>query len=195
MEPPLNPFDLIRTEDFNTKYEIIAKYFSDPKASYYSNLRRRGNSILVGTRGSGKTMLLKSLYLPVHVEILKKEGKDPLKYHLDFIGVLLNCERYEFKIFRENIFDYQKRHDDKDKVSHFWKQCISHYFALFIMEEMLNTVINHGPQVGLDFSDNLYKDLFDEVCEVCQIDKQNIKSSSSFILLGVILKEKRKNNS
>lgn len=193
MEPPLNPFDLIRTEDFNTNYEIIAKYFSDPKASYYSNLTRRGNSILVGTRGSGKTMLLKSLYLPVHVEILKKEGKDPGTYHLDFIGVLLNCERYEFKIFRENVFDYQKRHDDKDKVSHFWKQCISHYFALFIIEEMLNTIINYGPQVGLDFSDNLYKDLFDEVCKVCQIDAQNIQSSSSFILLGAILKEKRKN--
>jgi AAA+ superfamily predicted ATPase len=77
MELPRNPFDLIRTEDFNTNYKIIAKYFSDPKASYYANLTRRGNVVLFGTRGSGKTMLLKSLYLPVQVEILKKQGKDP----------------------------------------------------------------------------------------------------------------------
>src|SRR4030042_2068457 len=128
MELPRNPFDLIKTEDFNTHYQIIANYFSDPKATYYSNLIKRGNVILIGTRGSGKTMLLKSLYLPVQIEIMKKEGKDPKTHPLDFVGILINCERYEFKIFRESIFSYQMEHDNKEKVRHFWKQCMGHYF-------------------------------------------------------------------
>ncbi|TVM04199.1 MAG: hypothetical protein CV087_00710 [Candidatus Brocadia sp. WS118] len=194
MEPTSNPFDHIRTEDFNTNYKIIADYFSDPKASYYSNLARRGNVILVGTRGSGKTMLLKSLYLPVHIEILKKEGKDPLTHHLDFVGILINCERYEFKIFRENIFDYQMKRNDEKLVKRFWKQCMGHYFALFIIEEMLNTIINYGPKVGLDFDNpsQLYDGLFKEICEICQIDIRTIKLTAAFTSLNAILKEKRK---
>lgn len=192
MELPRNPFDLIRTEDFNTNYKIIAQYFSDPKASYYANLARRGNVILFGTRGSGKTMLLKSLYLPVHVEILKMEGKDPLTYPLDFVGVLINCERYEFKIFRENIFTYQIEHDDEKKVRHFWKQCIGHYFALLIIEDILNTIISYGPEVGLDFNNSLYGGLFKETCEICQIDTRAIEVPILFTSLGDLLKEKRK---
>lgn len=189
---PRNPFDLIRTEDFNTKYKIIAQYFSDPKASYYANLARRGNVILFGTRGSGKTMLLKSLYLPVYVEILKKDDKDPRTHPLDFIGVLINCERYEFKIFRENVFTYQMGHGDENRVRHFWKQCIGHYFALLIIEEILNTIINYGHEVGLDFNDPLYKELFKEICEICQIDTQTLKLPASFTSLGDLLKEKCK---
>jgi len=192
MDLPRNPFDLIRTEDFNTNYKIIAQYFSDPKASYYANLARRGNLILFGTRGSGKTMLLKSLYLPVHVEILKKEGKDPLTYPLDFVGILINCERYEFKIFRQNIFTYQIEHDDEKKVRHFWKQCIGHYFALLIIEDILNTIISYGPEVGLDFNNSLYGELFKETCEICQIDTRAIKVPIFFTSLGDLLKKKRK---
>ncbi len=191
MDLPRNPFDLIRTEDFNTKYNIIAQYFSDPHATYYSNLIRRGNVILIGTRGSGKTMLLKSLYLPVQIEIMKKEGKDPHTHPLDFIGILINCERYEFKIFRENIFSYQMQHNDKDKVKHFWKQCIGHYFALFIIEEMLNTVINYGTEIGLDFKDPIYETLSKQICEICHIDFHTITSTISFASLGDILKKKR----
>jgi Cdc6-like AAA superfamily ATPase len=191
MELPHNPFDIIRTEDFNTRYNIIAQYFSNPKASYYSNLVRRGNVILVGTRGSGKTMLLKSLYLPVHIEILKKEGKDPRVHSLDFVGILINCERYEFKIFRQNVFRYHMNHDDEERVRNFWKQCMGHYFALFIIEEMLNTIINYGPEVGLDFTDSLYEEIFNEICEICQIDTQS-DPSISLISLGELLKKKRK---
>ena len=169
MNLPHNPFDIIRTEDFNTNYDIIAKYFSEPKSSYYTNLARRGNVILFGTRGSGKTMLLKSLYLPVYIEILKKEGKDPLTYPFDFIGILINCERYEFKIFRENIFSYYMK-EGEEKVKHFWKLCMSHYFALLIIEEMLNTVIDHGEKIGLDFTNPLYNELLGEICKICQIN-------------------------
>lgn len=191
MNLPHNPFDIIRTEDFNTNYDIIAKYFSEPKSSYYTNLARRGNVILFGTRGSGKTMLLKSLYLPVYIEILKKEGKDPLTYPFDFIGILINCERYEFKIFRENIFSYYMK-EGEEKVKHFWKLCMSHYFALLIIEEMLNTVIDHGEKIGLDFTNPLYNELLGEICKICQINLNDLPSSASFRSLGIILKDERK---
>jgi len=189
MALPSNPFDNIKTEDFNTHYQIIAEFFSDPKASYYSNLIKRGNVILVGTRGSGKTMLLKSLYLPVYIEILKREGKNPKSCALDFIGVLINCERYEFKIFRQNVFNYQIEQGDKEKIKYFWKQCMGHYFALLIIEEILNTIINHGPTVGLNFSDSLYEAVFKEICKICQIP---VLKKNSFVSLGALLKDKRK---
>jgi len=191
MKLPSNPFDIIRTEDFNTDYNIIAKYFSEPKSSYYTNLIRRGNVILFGTRGSGKTMLLKSLYLPVYIEILKKRGKDPLTYPFDFIGILINCERYEFKIFRENIFSYHLK-ESEERVKHFWKLCMSHYFALLIVEEMLNTVIDYGEKIGLDFTNSLYNELFMQICKICKIDLTTLSSSVSFRSLGSLLKDQRK---
>ncbi|MBW8042527.1 MAG: hypothetical protein FVQ85_21375 [Planctomycetes bacterium] len=187
-----NPFEIIRTEDFNSNYKIIAEYFSDPKASYYSSLKRRGNTILVGTRGSGKTMLLKSLYLPVHAEIMKKEGKDPLVDPIKFVGILINCERYEFKIFRENVFDYHKQSHDEVKISQFWKQCFGYYFSLLIIEEMLNTIITHGPCVGLNFSQSLYGQLAQKIIHTCQLQSDTDSSSIDFKLLASMLKEKRK---
>ncbi len=194
MELPRNPFDLIRTEDFNTNYNIMAQYFSEPKATYYTNLARRGNVILFGTRGSGKTMLLKSLYLPVHIEILNKEGRNPLTHPLHFVGVLINCERYEFKIFRENIFTYQKNKNNANKINSFWKQCMGHYFALIIIEEMLNTIIYYGPQVGLDFNDPIYQELSTDICEICQVSEiqGHAREAIPFLNLGNKLRDKRK---
>jgi hypothetical protein len=188
MELRKNPFDVIRTEDFNSNYRIIAKYFSEPKATYYSSLKNRGNVILVGTRGSGKTMLLKSVFFPVHIETLKKEGKNPLTYPLDFIGILITCERYEFKIFRQNVFNFQMEYGDENKVKQFWKQCMGHYFALLIIEELLNTVISYGPSVGLDFKDTMFTKIAEEICNVCQL----ANSAISFESLGIFMKEERK---
>jgi hypothetical protein len=189
MRVPLNPFDIIKTEDFNSNYKIIARYFSDPGTTYYSNLIARGNTILVGTRGSGKSMLLKSLYLPVHIEILKREGKDPLRHPLSFIGVLMSCERYEFKIFRQNVLAVQAGSGSKVKVEAFWKRCIGHYFALLLIEEMLNTVIEHGPSIGLQLSSPLYSQLSREISRICGLPGEK---NTKFRELGEKLKRKRK---
>ncbi len=191
MALPPNPFTLIRTEDFNTNYEIIAKYFSYPKAPYYTSLVRRGNTVLVGTRGSGKTMLLKSLYLPVQVEMLKRKGLDPESCPLDFIGVLINCERYEFKIFRPGIFSYQISRGDPEKVRHFWRQCIGHYFALLIVEEMLSTVISNGSRIGINLAEPKLNDLASEVCQILQLDYRKLPEHSPFCGLARLIKERR----
>jgi hypothetical protein len=97
-------------------------------------------------------MLLKSLHLPVHIEILKRQGKDPHSEPLTFIGVLVSCERYEFKIFRQNVLEQQHIRNNDLKVRSFWKRCIGHYFALLIIEEMVKTVVDHGPKLGLDLT-------------------------------------------
>lgn len=186
-----NPFEVIRTEDFNSNHKSVAQYFSDPGAPYYSNLARRGNTILVGTRGSGKSMLLKSLFLPVHIEILRRDGKDPLHHPLDFVGVWIPCERYEFKIFRENVFDYHKQQGDSERVRHFWKRCMGHYFALIVIEEILNTVIRYGPAAGVDLTGAVADKVASEIARICSV-KATSKGGISFSVLGDSLKAKRK---
>lgn len=64
-----NPFEVTRTEYYNSNFDKMAKNFQRP--SFYRDFIERDRFILVGSRGTGKTMILKSLYLPLQVELCK----------------------------------------------------------------------------------------------------------------------------
>ena len=145
-----NPFDITRTEYFNTRYNLIADYFEEP--SFYENLIERERFIIVGSRGTGKSMILKSLYLPVFVESLKKKGVDPLKLKWKFIGIYVPCDNLDLqKYFNEGYSKYFAG-GDSDKGVILWQRYLRNYFSLYIVREILHTLVTYGHDIGLNFA-------------------------------------------
>lgn len=145
-----NPFDITRTEYFNTKYSLIADYFEEP--SFYEDLIERERFIIVGSRGTGKSMILKSLYLPVFVESLKKKGIDPLTLNWKFIGVYVPCDNLDLqKYFNEGYSRYFGG-SDSNKGKILWRRYLGNYFSLYIVREILYTLLTYGHDIGLNLA-------------------------------------------
>lgn len=62
-----NPFRIVKAEDFDHNYPLLATLFREP--ANYDLIRGRDNLILAGGRGCGKLMILRSLAVPTAVEI------------------------------------------------------------------------------------------------------------------------------
>jgi len=148
-----NPFDITRTEYFNTNYKLIADYFKEP--SFYEDLIERERFIIVGSRGTGKSMILKSLYLPVFVESLKKKGIDPQKSNWKFIGVYVPCDNLDLqKYFNEEYSKYFGG-GDSDKGVILWRRYLCNYFSLYIVREIIHILVTYGYDIGLNLADEV----------------------------------------
>ena len=147
-----NPFDITRTEYFNTKYNLIADYFEEP--AFYQDLIERERFIIVGSRGTGKSMILKSLYLPVFVESLRKKGGDPLKLDCKFIGVYVPCDNLDLQKYFDEGYARYFGGGDSNKGKIIWRRYLCNYFALYIVREILHTILTYGHNIGLDIAND-----------------------------------------
>lgn len=144
-----NPFDVTRTEYFNSRYALIAEYFEEP--SFYNDLMERERFIIVGSRGTGKTMILKSLYLAVFINSLKIKGVDPSAFIWKFIGVYVPCDNLDLqKYLSESYVKYMNQ--DSEKAYIIWRRYLCNYLAIYIVKQILSTLIDYGQAIGLNFS-------------------------------------------
>ena len=84
-----NPFVITKAEEFNHSYELLASLM-EFKAGVADVLLSNTNVILEGSRGSGKSMYLRILSLPVKTtyETLAEQGHvEPLPEHSAFVGI------------------------------------------------------------------------------------------------------------
>lgn len=148
----VNPFDITRTEYFNSQYSLIAEYFEQP--AFYEDLVERERFFIIGSRGTGKSMILKSLYLPVYIESLKKRGIDPTEYKWKFVGVYVPCDNLNLqKYFNESYIEYLGEGDSyKGKL--LWRRYLCNYLSLYVTREILSTIVTSGKYIGLDSVDN-----------------------------------------
>ncbi|WP_428325405.1 hypothetical protein [Nitrosopumilus sp.] len=85
----INPFGKIRAEFFDGR--LLANTFHEPEKEKYELLRGESAVILEGGRGSGKTMLLRSLEVTTAIE---RSGKTKFEDSgLEFFGVYLKMDR------------------------------------------------------------------------------------------------------
>lgn len=85
---PANPFLVTKAEGFNHSYEQLALLMQF-KVGVADVLLSNTNLFIEGSRGSGKSMYLRLLSLPVkaYYEQLASEGKvDPLPEHPNYVG-------------------------------------------------------------------------------------------------------------
>ena len=142
-----NPFEITRTEYYNSNFSKMAKNFQRP--NFYRDLVERDRFIIVGSRGTGKTMILKSLYLPIQVELNKLNGK---KIDFNFIGVYVPFENLELATIDEKIFKYLS--DDIERGELLWKNYTTTYFSLLLTSYLFDTIIKHGHLIGIDLLRN-----------------------------------------
>lgn len=116
-----NPFRRARAEVFGNDYIMIARAFAMPEQEKYDILLEATPTFIIGGRGSGKTMLLKSLTPEVQLHIKKAKNLEQLKNKgVNYFGVYFRIEKGSLLIYDSNIvietgfrmsgqeFDYDK---------------------------------------------------------------------------------------
>lgn len=99
-----NPFRRVRAEYFRENYELLAKAFAVPEREKYELLQEDRPIFIFGGRGSGKTMLLKSLTPRVLLYRLNaKTYKELREKGVNFLGIYFRLEKGSFLIYDNNI--------------------------------------------------------------------------------------------
>lgn len=89
-----NPFRRVRAEFFQNDYKLLASAFAEPEKEKYDNLREAKPIIIFGGRGSGKTMILKSLTPEVMISRLKVDTFQKAKEcGMDFWGIYFRLKK------------------------------------------------------------------------------------------------------
>lgn len=98
-----NPFRRTRAEYFEDDFSLLAKAFADPEKERYELVRSRTPLFIFGGRGSGKTMLLKSLTPEVLISRFQvKTFKEVKQKGIDYFGIYLRLVRGSFSLADNN---------------------------------------------------------------------------------------------
>jgi len=98
-----NPFRRTRTEYFESS-EVIANTFAEPLNTSYSEISNLKPSLIEGGRGSGKTMILKSLQARINI-LLGGDTKFE-RSSSDFFGVYCKLTRGSFSTQSDKITNH-----------------------------------------------------------------------------------------
>lgn len=94
-----NPFRRVRAEYFDSDYKLIARAFCEPEKEKYDLIKGRAPVVIFGGRGSGKTMILKSLIVDTAVARTKKRTYK--ESGLDYFGLYMKLTPGCFTISSE----------------------------------------------------------------------------------------------
>ena len=93
-----NPFRRVRAEYFED-VNILAKSFTKPEQARYDSIIEVKPTLIEGGRGSGKTMILKSLQ--AQIAIKRQNKKSYSESELAYFGVYCRLSRWSFETFSE----------------------------------------------------------------------------------------------
>ncbi|MCW3490231.1 ORC-CDC6 family AAA ATPase [Dethiobacter alkaliphilus] len=138
-----NPFTVFSPEklDASTAEQLFVEVFSD-----FPQVRNPGNSLILGARGSGKSMMFRCL-LP-DVLMLKEQRTFE---ELDFLAFHVPIRNTQLKIIELERLD---RHHASYLIN-------EHFFALTIIIDVLRALIS-TPSIDLPFSEFEYKEFFEK---------------------------------
>ena len=95
-----NPFRRVRAEYFQDDYNLLGLAFAEPEKEKYEMIREPKPILIFGGRGSGKTMILKSLIPDVVLSRLKVETlQEAKKKGIDFLSVYFKLKRGSLLIY------------------------------------------------------------------------------------------------
>jgi len=100
----VNPFRRVRAEFFDKDYKLLARAFYAPEKERYDKIKGRTPIIIFGGRGSGKTMVLKSMSADIAVARTKKASYK--ESGLDYFGLYVKLTRGCFTISDQRILDF-----------------------------------------------------------------------------------------
>lgn len=95
-----NPFRRVRAEFFHDDYKLLASAFAEPEKEKYEMIREPKPILIFGGRGSGKTMILKSLTPEVVISRLNVNTfQDAKKKGINFFGIYFRLKKGSLLIY------------------------------------------------------------------------------------------------
>ena len=173
-----NPFD-----DYNANVldpELIMQYwftpFSTGALKDFDEKRfftQKMPIILQGSRGSGKTTILKYFSFPVQCE-RASQNKITIKQQLlsdKGVGFYFRCDDSFLKEFK-SVFSIAVKSN--------WTACFEHYLELFFVKSLIEMICKLAEDYGSNFADEILKvSALNELRSDCNFD--NMHSFSSYI--------------
>lgn len=133
-----NPFRRVRAEYFHDDYKLLSLVFAVPEKEKYEMLREFKPIIIFGGRGSGKTMILKSLTPEVIISRLHVNTfQDAKKKGIDFFGIYFKLKKGSLLIYDYHpIVEMGFLQTKLEKNSELYKS---------LMEKLENNQLNSEP--------------------------------------------------
>jgi len=95
-----NPFRRVRAEYFHDDYKLIASAFAEPEKEKYDMIRESKPILIFGGRGSGKTMILKSLIPEVVVSRVNvRKFQDARKKGSNFFSIYFRLKKGSLLVY------------------------------------------------------------------------------------------------
>jgi hypothetical protein len=95
-----NPFRRVRAEYFHDDYKLLASAFAEPEKEIYDMIREPKPILIFGGRGSGKTMILKSLIPEVVISRLNVNTfQDASKRGVNFFSIYFRLKKGSLLIY------------------------------------------------------------------------------------------------
>lgn len=95
-----NPFRRVRAEFFHDDYKLLASAFAEPEKEKYDMVREFKPVLIFGGRGSGKTMILKSLAPEVIISRLNvRTFQDAKKMGINFFSIYFRLKKGSLLIY------------------------------------------------------------------------------------------------
>lgn len=110
------PSDRLQSEEIRTLFAPLTSY---------SKIIERESIFLLGPKGSGKSMILHYLSMPVQFERLKYGMSEP--YDQNFFGIYVNCHKHHFDRTKEKL-------DKNGNPTDIWKENFVHIFNLTVCD-------------------------------------------------------------
>lgn len=134
-----NPFTIISPEDLDAElaHQLFVEVYSD-----FPQVKNAGHSMIVGARGSGKSMIFRCL-LP---DVLKLTEKCDFK-DLEFIAFHIPIKNTSLKITELHALEH---HHASNMIN-------EHFFVLNILMQILTSLINLGKS-DLVYNEKIYSD-------------------------------------
>lgn len=159
---PANPFLVTKAEGFNHSYEQLALLMQF-KVGVADVLLSNTNLFIEGSRGSGKSMYLRLLSLPVkaYYEQLASEGKvDLLPEHPNYVGAYV---KLALTIFGP--------HEYEDRPQ--FRELFQQLFNVYCAEHIVNTLVEAQTSGVVTLSDDEETALAKDVSEILLRDEES----------------------
>jgi hypothetical protein len=171
-----NPFRRVRTENFED-LQILANFFARPESARYDKIIELKPTRLEGGRGSGKTMILKSMTAQVSVFRLNKTTFE--EANLSYYGVYCRLTQGSFATQAGNILDHIKL----DQASILFAS----EFYLQLINSLVDEICNCSEQHLLEISSKLETEICHQILRQLYIGKKFKVSVVNFIDLRAVI--------
>ncbi len=162
---PLSPFSERRREKETPPTSLYLNY------SEYQDWITTNNFVIEGTRGTGKTSVLKTLsYETLWLNRIKVKPSPELSGYFskspDFIGVYFRCEVIETSLWNRWYDKYVKEDGNESYIQILFSTIINYFF----IEQIINAVIEITKENSIEFIDpSIIEEIFQECFPISKI--------------------------